>query len=90
MYRDSQLGLCLDLAGPEGNVFALWGVGDNLAKQLGTLDDWRGAVEAAKLMGAEYMTFVHLFEQFFPVVTLINKEEIEHVYEVAQQALDED
>lgn len=80
MYRDSQLGLCLDLTGPEGNVFALLGVGDDLARQLDTLDDWRGAVEAATLMGGEYMTMVNLFKQFFPVVTLIGLEEISEVH----------
>lgn len=83
MYRDSQLGLCLDLRGPDGNVFALWGLGDDLAKQLDCLDEWRGAVEAAKLMDAKYMTFVHLFEQYFPVVTLIGKEEISEIHELA-------
>jgi len=81
MYRDSVLGLCIDLRGPEGNVFALMGLGDDLAKQLGTLDDWRGAVQAAKLMGCEYMTIVNLFEQFFPVVTLVGKEEIHAIHQ---------
>lgn len=76
MYRDSQLGLCLDLSGPDGNVFALWGHGDNLAKQLGTTEEWKGACEAARLMGASYPVYVRLFEQFFPIVTLLNKEVI--------------
>ena len=80
MYRDSQLGLCLDLRGPDGNVFILWGIGDKLARQIGNEKEWKGAVEAAKLMGAGYMTFVNLFEQFFPVVTLIGKEEIHAIH----------
>lgn len=76
MYRDSKLGLCLDLAGPEGNVFALLGIGDDLAKQLGKKEDWKEAVEAAKLMGGNYTTMVNLFREYFPMVTLINYEEV--------------
>jgi hypothetical protein len=52
MYRDSELGLCIDVAGPDGNVFNIWATGDMLAKQIGCLEEWRGAVEAAKLMEA--------------------------------------
>lgn len=74
MYRDSELGLCIDVAGPDGNVFNIWATGDMLAKQIGCLEEWRGAVEAAKLMEASYPTFLNMFETFFPIVTLINKE----------------
>ena len=88
MYRDSRLGVCLDLTGPDGNVFALLGHGDALAKQLGTLDDWRGACKAAQLMGAEYMTMVNLFQQFFPVVTLIGLEEISEIHESAYEVVE--
>ena len=90
MYRDSQLGLCLDLTGPDGNVFALWGIGDNLAKQLDTLDDWKGACEAARLMGGEYMTMVNLFKQFFPIVTLIGLEEISEIHDVSIELTSQD
>ena len=58
MYRDSELGLCIDVAGPDGNVFNIWATGDMLAKQIGCLEEWRGAVEAAKLMEASYPTFL--------------------------------
>jgi len=68
-------------------VFALWGIGDDLAKQLGNLDEWRGACDAAKLMGASYVTFVNMFEEFFPVVTLIGKEEINAIH---QEDVEED
>lgn len=81
MYRDSKLGLCLDLTGPEGNVFALLGIGDDLAEQLDKKEEWKTAVEAAKLMGGNYMTMVHLFQEYFPVVTLIGYEEIKDAYE---------
>lgn len=74
MYRDSQLGLCIDVAGPDGNVFNIWATGDMLAKQIGITEEWRAAVDAAKLMDASYATFLHLFETFFPIVTLVNKE----------------
>lgn len=90
MYRDSQLGVCLDLTGPDGNVFALLGHGDSLAKQLGTLDDWRGSVQAAQLMGASYMTIVNLFQQFFPVVTLIGLEEISDIHDTAYEVVPQD
>jgi hypothetical protein len=84
MYRDSQLGLCLDLAGPEGNYFALMGIGDDLAKQLNIQEEWKGAVEALKLMGAAYPAFVNLFEITFPVITLINKEEVLDAHSVSE------
>ena len=90
MYRDSQLGLCLDLTGPDGNVFALMGIGNDLARQLGCREEWKGALAAAKLMGAGYMTYVNLFEQFFPVVTLIGKEAISEVHELADDITTKD
>ncbi len=90
MYRDSQLGLCLDLRGPEGNVFCLLGIGNDLAKQIGREQEWKDSVEAAKLMGGEYMTMVNLFEMFFPVITLIGKEEISAIHDTANEVTSED
>ena len=80
MYEDSTLGLCIDLRGPDGNVFALLGAGDQLAKQLGTEDEWKSAVKAAAIMEGDYMTMVNLFKQFFPVITLVGLKEIEHAH----------
>ena len=80
MYRDSVLGLCIDLTGPDGNVFELLGAGRNLARQLGKEDDWQEAVSAAVIMEAGYMTMVYLFRDFFPIVTLLGLEEIENVH----------
>jgi hypothetical protein len=74
MYRDSKLGLCIDLSGPEGNVFHLLGIGNDIAAQIGRLDEWKSAVRAVKLMDGNYATIVNLFEEFFPVITLVNKE----------------
>ena len=90
MYRDSQLGLCIDLNSPEGNVFALMGADDKLAKQLNCYDDWQGALQAAKRMGGEDVTIINLFEQFFPVITLVGKEEIVNVHELAHDILEQD
>ena len=75
VYRDSQLGLCIDLRGPDGNVFYLLGVGRNLARQLGQEEEWHEAVQAAKLMGGNYNTMVNMFRDFFPIITLIGHEE---------------
>ena len=78
LYRDSELGLCLDITGPDGNVFFILGLGKHLAKQIGIEEDWHEAVHAAKLMGARYMTYVYLFKEYFPVVTIIGLEEVEN------------
>ena len=81
MYRDSKLGLCIDLLGPDGNVFALLGLGQDIAAQTGQKEEFKQAIEAVKLMGGSYLTMVHMFKEFFPVVTLIGLEEVERVHE---------
>lgn len=75
MYRDSQLGLCLDISGPDGNIFRVLAVGDDLARQLDIEEDWKEATKAARLMGCGYVTFLHLFREYFPIVTLVNAEQ---------------
>lgn len=90
MYRDSVLGLCIDITGPDGNVFYLLGIGDDLSRQLDCEADWKGAITAAKLMGGEYMTMVNLFRQFFPVVTLIGLEEISDIHNTHQEVVSQD
>lgn len=75
VYRDSQLGLCIDLSGPDGNVFYLMGIGNDLARQLGQEEDWNEAMQAARLMGGNYNTMVNMFREFFPIITLIGYEE---------------
>lgn len=69
MYRDSALGLCIDLSGPDGNAFALMGYARNLAKQL-QVD---GAKIVEDMMSSDYDNLVQVFEQHFPMVTLLNK-----------------
>ena len=81
MYRDSALGLCVDIRGPDGNVHNLLGIGFNLARELDKEDEWKTAIKAAKQMGGNYMTMVHLFQEFFPIVTLIGYEEIKDAHE---------
>lgn len=76
MYRDSQLGLCIDITGPDGNIFYLWGYGDDLARQLDCKKDWRDSVEAAKRLNANYVTMLNIFREFFPMVTLIGYDEV--------------
>jgi len=80
VYRDSRLGLCIDLLGPDGNVFALLGLGDDIAKQTDQTEEWKQAVEAVKLMGGNYMTMVNMFKEFFPVITLVGYEEVARVH----------
>lgn len=90
MYRDSQLGLCLDLTGPDGNVFAVMGLGQDLARQLGQQEEWKDATDALRLMDARYMAFLHMFREFFPLVTLIGFDEIEKLHGDIDEIVDED
>lgn len=76
MYRDSQLGLCIDILGPDGNVYNIWAVGNDLARQLDQGKEWRDTVEAAKRIGANYVTMLNIFREFFPMVTLIGYDEV--------------
>lgn len=89
MYRDSQLGLCVDITGPDGNVFYLLGIGYDMAKQLGQKEEWNEAVEAVKLMDGNYMTMVHMFQEFFPVVTLVGYDEIAKAHDYVEEVLEE-
>ncbi len=81
MYRDSQLGLCIDLNGPDGNIWVIWGIGADLAMQLDREDEWRQAVEAGKRLGGSYLTHLNIFKEFFPIVTLIGYDEVAADYE---------
>ena len=81
VYRDSQLGLCIDLRGPDGNVFYLLGVGNDLARQLGQTEEWRETIEAATIMEANYETMVNIFRDFFPIITFIGLEDVCDVQE---------
>ena len=76
MYRDSQLGLCIDLNGADGNVFYILAVAADLATQLGVKEEWKESVKAAGIMGANYVVILNLFREFFPVVTLIGYDEV--------------
>ena len=69
MYRDSQYGLTIDLSGPDGNAYALMGYATDLARQL------QVPVEPIirDMKSGDYDNLVYVFEQNFPVVTLIGK-----------------
>jgi len=77
MYRDSKLGLCIDITGPDGNIFVLWGYGLDLARQIDQEKEWAEAREAAKALNNDYRLQVNVFREFFQyVVTLIGYDEI--------------
>jgi hypothetical protein len=79
IYRDSQLGLCIDIRGPDGNIFFLWGYAQQLARQTGTKKEWDENLAAAKKIAGEYGDYkfmVDTFREFFPFVTLVGYEEV--------------
>ena len=76
MYRDSALGLCLDIRGPDGNIFVIWGYGLDLARQLECEDEWNDTVEAAKALSSDYLLQLNVFKEFFPMVTLVGFDEV--------------
>lgn len=90
MYRDSKLGLCLDLTGPDGNVYAIMSHGNHLAKQLGNLEDWEQGCAAARIMDGNYMTMVNLFREYFPMVTLIGYDRVAEVHRDVEQIMEGD
>lgn len=90
VYRDSQLGLCLDIRGPDGNIFFILAAAENLASQIGNLEEWRTAVKAMRLMGANYMSHLFLFREFFPIITIIGWEEIAEIHGVVDEVLEMD
>lgn len=90
MYRDSVLGLCLDLKGPDGNIFFVMAEAQRLAAQLDQSEDWQQAVNAMRLMGANYMSHLFLFREFFPIVTLVGFDEVAKLHGVVDEILEED
>jgi len=76
MYRDSALGLCIDIRGPDGNIFKIWGYGLDLARQLDQSKEWKDTVEAAKALSSDYLLQLNVFKEFFPIVTLVGYDEV--------------
>ena len=72
MYRDSQHGLTIDLAGPDGNAYALMGYASQWARQLN-----RDSDAILMEMGAsDYDNLLDVFDrEFGSVCTLINRPE---------------
>lgn len=69
MYRDSRLGLCIDLSGPDGNAFVLMGFAKDFCRQL----DKNFKQIQEKMTSGDYNNLVAVFEKEFPMVTLLNK-----------------
>jgi len=71
MYIDTALGLCVDVSGPDGNVFAIWGLARDLAKQLDR--DPEVVMMALRPKDGSYDDVLDAFEKQFPMVTLLNR-----------------
>lgn len=70
MYRDSQHGLTIDLAGEDGNAFVLMGYVQRYAKELGK--DGKAIIDEMK--SGDYSNLIAVFErEFGAVFTLLNK-----------------
>ena len=85
MYRDSVLGPCLDITGPDGNIYEVWATGNNLARQLGKAKEWEETVQAAQALDVDYLSHLVIFKEFFPIVTLVGFEEIKEAYQHGQE-----
>jgi hypothetical protein len=72
MYRDSQHGLTIDLAGPDGNAFFLMGLADDWLKQMGhTPDDRRKFLN--RMQESDYNRLLDVFDEQFPnMATFLN------------------
>jgi hypothetical protein len=56
--------IIIDLTGPDGNAFALIGLAQNLAKQLGYQPDKRGEL-TAEMMSGDYEHLLQVFDKHF-------------------------
>lgn len=86
MYRDSQYGLTIDLAGPDGNVFALAGLAKTWDRQLGH-KGW-GLLEAADADPdcQNYNDVLDLFDRRFKHIeyTFLNDPRESHERELSE------
>lgn len=80
MYRDSQLGLCLDLSTPEGNYFHLLAHAENMDKQIGRpcvymqhLDLTRDYLQQHGIFPSPYCIAVEVFKYRYPFVHILNE-----------------
>ena len=72
-YRDSQLGVCIDISGPDGNAFAIMGHYKYYARQLGHGDSYIRATQE-RMMSTDYENLLDIFEEELGnVVTLIGR-----------------
>jgi hypothetical protein len=56
--------IIVDLTGPDGNAFALIGLAQNLAKQLGYQPDKRGEL-TTEMMSGDYEHLLQVFDKHF-------------------------
>lgn len=56
--------IIIDLTGPDGNAFALIGLAQNLAKQLGYQPDKRGEL-TTEMMSGDYENLLQVFDKHF-------------------------
>jgi hypothetical protein len=82
VYRDSQLGLCLDLSTPEGNFFNIWAHAENMDKQIGRpcvykqdLDLTLAYLNQHGLYPTPYCIAVEVFKYRYPFVHILNEPE---------------
>lgn len=73
-YRDSQLGLCIDLSGPDGNAFYLMGCAKTYLKAI-DYSEQKIADVVKDMLSGDYNNLVSVFEEHLGnIITLINKE----------------
>ena len=72
-YRDSQLGVCIDISGPDGNVFAIMGAYKNYARQLKHSRQHQEKI-IEEMMSGDYDNVLDIFErELGTVITLIGR-----------------
>ena len=71
MYRDSQHGLTIDLAGPDGNVFVLAGIARTWTAQMGNPKNLMA--EAEKRPECQnYNDVLDIFDEWFEHIWCVN------------------
>lgn len=72
-YRDSRLGICIDITGPDGNAFVLLGHFGNYMRQLGRSDKYITETRN-RMMSGDYENLLNIFEEELgSVITLIGR-----------------
>lgn len=64
--------IIIDLTGPDGNAFALIGLAQNLAKQLGYQPDRRGEL-TTEMMSGDYENLLQVFDKHFGEFVILER-----------------